>query len=86
MNNHEVHIVTSLREYEDEEQYLGCDGIFATDKAARRQIAEDVAELLEQYPDATYLEGENRISLADGSHRFVWQIDVGYLPDELFQS
>lgn len=79
-----AYIVTSLREYENNEQYFGCDGIFLSEEAAKSLIAEDVAELREQYPDATYTENENRFELKDGVHRFVWQIETGVLPIELF--
>ena len=85
MNDHQVHIVTTLREYEDGEMYFGCDGIFGTEQEALALIEEGVAELREEYPDASYQITENQFILCDSSHKFIWQLEQGFLPDELFQ-
>lgn len=85
MNEKNVYIITTLRKYEDDEEYFGCDGIFASEEAAKKQIDEDVAELRELYPDAVYSENENKFILQDGPHTFIWQLEFDALPDELFE-
>lgn len=85
MNEHQVIIVTTLRKYEDDEEYFGCDGIFASEDAARKQIEDDIKELLELYPDAKCTGDDESFILRDGAHTFIWQIEQGFLPDELFQ-
>ena len=85
MNEKNVYIITTLRKYEDDEEYFGCDGIFASEEVAKKQIDEDVAELRELYPDAVYSENENKSILQDGAHTFIWQLEFGALPDELFE-
>lgn len=85
MNKHQVFIVTTLRKYENDEEYFGCDGIFASDDAVRKQIEDDIKELLELYPDAKRTYDDNSFILRDETHTFIWQIEQGFLPDELFQ-
>ena len=85
MNEHQVYIVTTLREYENDEKYFGCDGIFASGREALALIKKDIAELRKEYPDASYQTTENQFILCDSSHKFTWQLEQGFLPAELFQ-
>lgn len=69
-----VYVVTSLREYENDELYFGCDGVFASREAAKDYVKKDMNETVMQCT-APLFEMDDDYCIHDGNDLYRWQIE-----------
>lgn len=67
-----IFVVTSCREYADDERYFGCDGLFKTEAAARKYINDDMNQTLDTCSDEAWVDG---FEIHDGSDLYVWTLE-----------
>ena len=80
VNPRRVFAVVSFRQYENEERYYGCDGIFLTYDAAREYIMSDMKETLSvECEDETLQADFDDFTIDACSHYYSWQIDPVYV-------
>lgn len=70
-----IYVVTSLRQYCNDETYFGCDSVFSTRHRAEEYVREDMQELISEDPDlAEYADKENYTINAPESC-YKWEIE-----------
>lgn len=80
VNPRRVFAVVSFRQYENEERYYGCDGIFLTYDAAREYIISDMKETLTAECEGETLQADfDDFTIDACSHYYSWQIDPVYV-------
>lgn len=73
-----LYVVTSFREYENDEHYFGADAIFTDLVSAQGYVGCEIAAIMEEDPEIEYILDESnpdKVWLSDGSHYFEWHID-----------
>lgn len=76
-----IYVVTSLRQYGNDETYFGCDAVFSTQFGAEEYVKKDMQELIREDPDlAEYADKENyTINAPEACYRWdIQPVNEGY--------
>ena len=84
-----IYVVTSLRQYENDEMYFGADMVAASLEEAQTYIELERNDVMAEYEgQSCYVSSHDGISgseyiLRTDSHLFVWRIDVCKWKEEI---
>lgn len=71
-----VYVVTSSREYENDERYFGCDGAFSSYEQAENYVINDMRDTLnEESGNEPLLFDQEDFVIETVNHRYRWCID-----------
>ena len=75
-----IFVVTSLRQYENEETHFGCDGLFPDYDRAAAYVKSDMEETLQEQPELEQYADFDDFDIVGNGHCFKWQIEPAEIP------